>query len=140
MSRLPSTITAGGSSSGASNQKGRRDRHFPGVDQHHLAGTKKQVVRGCNSEMLLKWVMDVNNVNVKKVGQGLIPFEGQRKCYNIWTLYNMMMKMPSAAAALMVPMVIVLAVIFIFFCTPLGKNVCGSMGVYTGTLTLFYVG
>jgi hypothetical protein len=32
-------------------------------------------VRGCNSEMLLQWVIDANRVKVKKVGQGLIPFQ-----------------------------------------------------------------
>jgi len=31
--------------------------------------------RGCNSEMLLKWVTDVQNLKVTKVGQGTVPFQ-----------------------------------------------------------------
>jgi hypothetical protein len=31
--------------------------------------------RGCNSEMLLKWVIEKESLNVKKVGQGLLPFQ-----------------------------------------------------------------
>eukprot|EP00557_Chaetoceros_sp_GSL56_P014079 CAMPEP_0176482562 /NCGR_PEP_ID=MMETSP0200_2-20121128/3443_1 /TAXON_ID=947934 /ORGANISM="Chaetoceros sp., Strain GSL56" /LENGTH=463 /DNA_ID=CAMNT_0017878889 /DNA_START=329 /DNA_END=1717 /DNA_ORIENTATION=+ len=44
-----------------------------------------RLVRGCNSEMLLKWVIDVHNIKVKKVGQGVIPLEGDfLKCSSMW--------------------------------------------------------
>jgi len=32
-------------------------------------------LRGCNSEMLLKWVIEKQHVNMTKVGQGLFPFQ-----------------------------------------------------------------
>jgi len=32
-------------------------------------------LRGCNSEMLLKWVIEKQHVNTTKVGQGLFPFQ-----------------------------------------------------------------
>ena len=31
--------------------------------------------RGCNSEMILKWQLDLSHLKVRKVGQGLMPFQ-----------------------------------------------------------------
>ena len=31
--------------------------------------------RGCNSEMLLKWIVDKENMRVSKLGQGILPFQ-----------------------------------------------------------------
>ena len=60
MERLPSFITSGG---------------VHDIETKLVAGGRGTKIRGCNSEMLLKWIVDVKNVRVKKVGQGLMPFQ-----------------------------------------------------------------
>ena len=45
------------------------------VDDCRKHMTQPMGERGCNSEMLLKWVIEKENVEVKRVGQNLIPFQ-----------------------------------------------------------------
>ena len=45
------------------------------VDDCQKQMTQPMGERGCNSEMLLKWVIEKENLVVKRVGQNLIPFQ-----------------------------------------------------------------
>ena len=38
-------------------------------------GISRNGSRGCNSEMLLKWVMDDEDLEVEKVSQAMVPFQ-----------------------------------------------------------------
>ena len=52
----------------------------------------KRKSRGCNSEMLLKWIIEKEDLTVKEVGQGIVPFQrsvnirkpmgSNRQCYH----------------------------------------------------------
>ena len=70
--------------------------HLLDTDPHackaNLAPDLQQLkVKGCNSEMLLSWILKQNNVSITFVGQGLVPFQravhvatnfGVRKCFH----------------------------------------------------------
>jgi len=45
------------------------------VDECRKQMTSPMGERGCNSEMLLKWVMDKESLDVRRVGQKLLPFQ-----------------------------------------------------------------
>jgi hypothetical protein len=53
----------------------RYDRNIPGNKNRTFKDDEEPVLRGCNSEMILRFILERKNVKVRQVGQGKVPFQ-----------------------------------------------------------------